>query len=203
MSQYSIWEGTDDEFARRMQEMIRASGGRIQVISAYRSVERQAQLYADAVRKYGSEAAARKWVAPPGRSNHNRGLAVDLSYTGDGREWAHQNAYRFGLHFPMDHEPWHIEPIGVRDGTYNRNEQWIDAYTDPPLGVPPAVGRPKTMEDQFMILTSMLMSPSSVEDMMTSSQELDQPDLVVPGLESAYKSNASAKDQTDGANQFQ
>ncbi|WP_019403037.1 MULTISPECIES: M15 family metallopeptidase [unclassified Chelatococcus] len=93
----------------------------LRINSGYRSPERQAQLFDQALAKYGSEQAARKWVAPPGRSRHNFGMAVDLGYGQKGtpiydevRQWVHQNANRFGLHFPMAHEPWHVEPIGSR-----------------------------------------------------------------------------------------
>lgn len=87
----------------------------LRIISAFRPEARQAELYQQAVAKYGSEQAARKWVAPPGKSNHNHGLAVDLRFVNDAaREWAHANAKNHGLHFPMAHEPWHIEPVGAR-----------------------------------------------------------------------------------------
>lgn len=91
------------------------------IVSAYRSPERQKQLFDEAVAKYGSEAAARKWVAPPGRSKHNHGDAVDLAFGAKGtpeydaaRKYAHDNAAKYGLNFPMGHEPWHIEPLGAR-----------------------------------------------------------------------------------------
>ena len=107
-------KGLNAAFNSQLQRMIKDSGGRIKVNSGYRSPERQAQLFAAAVKKYGSEKAARKYVAPPGRSNHNHGLAADLGYTGDGEQWAHANAGRYGLVFPMGHEPWHVEPVGAR-----------------------------------------------------------------------------------------
>lgn len=119
----------DPAFQAALSAFIAASGGRISITSGYRSPERQAQLFADAVRRYGSEEAARKWVAPPGRSNHGRGVAADLSFSdAAAREWAHQNAGRFGLSFPMGWEPWHIEPIGARSSSHR------DAYTTPPDG---------------------------------------------------------------------
>lgn len=87
----------------------------VKITSAFRSVERQAEIFSDAVRKYGSEAAARKWAAPPGRSMHNHGLAADLKFGGPSvQSWFHQNAGRFGLGFPMGWEPWHIEPANAR-----------------------------------------------------------------------------------------
>lgn len=93
--------------------------------SAYRSPERQAELWAEALRKYGSEAEARKWVAPPGNSYHNKGQAVDLAWNGGAfanapkevQDWVHANAGKYGMYFPMGHEPWHIEPVGTRGGT--------------------------------------------------------------------------------------
>lgn len=93
-------------FASRVQALIEASGGRVQPGSGYRTYEEQARLYE--LYKAGKGNLA----APPGHSNHNHGLAMDLR--GD-LEWAHQNAHRFGLHFPLldQDEPWHVEPIGV------------------------------------------------------------------------------------------
>ena len=114
-------EGLNETFKTRITQMISslppALQGQVLVFSAYRSPEHQARLYADAIKKYGSEAAARKWVAPPGKSNHNHGVAIDLRYSSDAaRRWMHENAARFGLEFPMAHEPWHIEPAGLRGG---------------------------------------------------------------------------------------
>lgn len=51
-----------------------------------------------------------KMVARPGHSNHEKGLAADIS---GNLPCAHANAARFGLVFPMGYEPWHIEPIGA------------------------------------------------------------------------------------------
>lgn len=89
----------------------------LRLSSGYRSPERQAQLYAEALKKYGSPEAARKWVAPPGRSNHNHGQAADLKYLSPAaRQWAHANAPKFGLAFPLANEPWHIELASARGG---------------------------------------------------------------------------------------
>lgn len=112
-------EGLDGRFAgslaalfREAPESVRAGLG---INSAFRSPERQAQLFEQALAKYGSPEAARKWVAPPGRSQHNHGSAVDLAFGNDvARRWVHDNAAQYGLTFPMGHEPWHIEPAGAR-----------------------------------------------------------------------------------------
>lgn len=89
----------------------------VRIGSGFRSNEHQAQLFQNAVRKYGSVAAARKWVAPPGHSQHNKGNAADLEFlTPEAKAWVHANAERYGLAFPMGYEPWHIEIATARGG---------------------------------------------------------------------------------------
>lgn len=113
--------GLDGGFNNSLAAMFAGAPPEIQsqlrIMSAYRSPERQQQLWDDALVKYGSPEAARKWVAPPGNSKHNHGQAVDLRFLGDeAKKWVHANAGQYGLYFPMAHEPWHIEPVGSRDG---------------------------------------------------------------------------------------
>lgn len=112
-------DGLSPEFQRDLVALFKAMPDdicvQVRIMSGYRSVARQRELFEAAVRKYGSPAAAHRWVAPPGRSKHNIGLAVDLTYATDlARVWVHANARRFGLHFPMSWENWHIEPIAAR-----------------------------------------------------------------------------------------
>lgn len=145
--------------------MIAASGGRLRIVSGYRSVERQAQLWANAVKRYGSEKAARKWVAPPGKSNHNHGAAGDI---GPGKGLSKEQAYaliqqlapKFGLHTPMPWEPWHVEEV---DG-----ESDPEAYTDPPDDFTPT--DPTT--EKMSILSNMLGGGSA--DPMEALMELVQ-----------------------------
>lgn len=100
-----------------LQMMAEAPDGYLTINSAYRSPELQRQLWDDAVRRYGSEAEARRWVAPPGRSQHNHGMAVDLGFSGpEATAWAHENAQRFGLSFPLSNEDWHLELASARGG---------------------------------------------------------------------------------------
>lgn len=111
--------GDTGVFQDRVDRMRRAAGAiglDIGVTSGTRTRERQQQLFDAAVEKYGSEEAARKWVAPPGTSMHEKGLAADLSFGPGAREWARANAGRFGLGFPMAHEPWHVEAVEARTG---------------------------------------------------------------------------------------
>lgn len=119
-------EGMNPEFRTRLAKMMRSAppeiGQYLGIYSGYRSKERQAELFNAAVKKYGSEAAARKWVAKPGHSRHQHGTAVDIAYKGQSLkhaprhviEWLHENASQYGLHFPLSWENWHVEMMGSR-----------------------------------------------------------------------------------------
>jgi hypothetical protein len=112
----------DGDFATRLARFAAAAPQPLTIQSGYRDNDRQAGLWQKALEKYGSADEARKWVAPPGHSMHNKGEAVDLGFGGDGLgkgnpqliQWAHDNAANYGLTFPLSNENWHIEPIGAR-----------------------------------------------------------------------------------------
>jgi hypothetical protein len=115
--------GMDGKFGQSLAGMVQSAPPEIQkqlqIISGFRSPETQQRLWDQALAKYGSAEAARKWVAPPGNSKHGDGVAVDFRFLSpEAKTWVHQNATQFGIHFPLAHEPWHAEPIGSRDGTY-------------------------------------------------------------------------------------
>jgi hypothetical protein len=76
------------------------------VNSGYRPAWYQKRLFDAAVKKYGSEEAARKWVAPPGKSRHGKKGgqgAVDVSL-GEQLDASTDRLYR-----PMNWEPWHVQ----------------------------------------------------------------------------------------------
>ena len=126
--------GMKDGFAGKLANLIQSAPPEIQaglgIYSGARSNERQAELWQAALVKYGSAEAARKWVAPPGKSNHNHGNAADLSFNGKSLKhapqevvsWVHNNAGRFGLKFPLANENWHIEDSGTRGGKHAEGE---------------------------------------------------------------------------------
>ena len=96
-----------------VEKLVASSGGAVYVTSGYRSIREQQVLWADALRRYGSAEAADDWVAPPGHSMHEKGMAVDLG--GDLRlAAALVEQVGLPLHRPLPHEPHHFELVGTR-----------------------------------------------------------------------------------------
>lgn len=83
------------------------------ITSGFRSEDRQATLFAEAIKKYGSETEAAKWVLPARLSHHPHGLAIDVNYPGDpiGAKWLEDNGARFGLCRVYANEWWHFEGV--------------------------------------------------------------------------------------------
>ena len=113
------FSGMKPDFSSALERMFQSAPenirSQLRVMSGYRSPERQQQLWNQALEKYGSPEAARKWVAPPGNSQHNHGTAADLRYLDpEALKWAHANAPQYGLAFPLSNENWHIELAGAR-----------------------------------------------------------------------------------------
>jgi len=82
------------------------------VNSGYRPAWYQKRLWDEAVKKYGSEQAASKWVARPGTSRHGQkggNGAADVS-NGEQLDASSDRLYR-----PMSWEAWHMQLAGTRD----------------------------------------------------------------------------------------
>jgi D-alanyl-D-alanine carboxypeptidase len=108
------------------------AGYQLMVKSAYRSEDDQRALYARFVKAYGRDVAA-TLAAPPGTSEHQTGLALDVGLVGlpddqvfggtPASQWVADNAHRFGfiLRYPpakaaitgYANEPWHLRYVGV------------------------------------------------------------------------------------------
>ncbi len=125
-----------DEAAQALEELFAAAsdeaGHTLRAVSGYRSYSKQSVLFARK-RKSVGEARARLLVAPPGASEHQLGLAVDIagktnatlsSAFGKSREgiWVANNAHRFGfiIRYKAEwtaitgyaYEPWHLRYVG-------------------------------------------------------------------------------------------
>lgn len=94
-----------------------ADGVRVVINSGWRSPRRQAQLFREAVSKYGSKEAAARWVAPTDTSSHVRGDAVDIGPE-EARAWLSRHGAVYGLCQTYRNEPWHYElrPAAARRG---------------------------------------------------------------------------------------
>jgi D-alanyl-D-alanine carboxypeptidase len=97
-------------------------------VSGYRSADRQKQIFDNRVQAEG-EVSAREYVALPGESEHQTGLAMDVGRLegnfGQSKEgkWLRDNAHNFGfiLRYPegkehitkINYEPWHFRYVGI------------------------------------------------------------------------------------------
>ncbi|WHX98935.1 M15 family metallopeptidase [Neobacillus sp. DY30] len=121
-------------------------------ISGYRSYIRQKSLFEAEVNRVGIEKAAEA-VAIPGASEHQSGLAMDISSksnklylneafadTAEGK-WLKDNAHRFGfvLRYPKEkiditnymYEPWHFRYVGIKAATIMYEHNWtLEEYFD-------------------------------------------------------------------------
>jgi hypothetical protein len=98
-----------------MQAAAAQAGYSIGITSGYRTEAQQAKLRVSngCPDVYQSPASScRVPTAIPGSSNHNHGLAIDISGNKAAKAWVAQNAAQFGLGLPVRGEDWHIELIG-------------------------------------------------------------------------------------------
>ena len=95
------------------QAAAKAAGFNIRITSGFRSQQLQERLFSDAIKKYGSEKEASKWVLPKDISHHPWGIAIDVNYPGDRKavKWLEDNGYSFGLCRVYLNEWWHFEPV--------------------------------------------------------------------------------------------
>lgn len=87
----------------------KAEGVTLTLTSGHRPRADQEELWADGLRKYGTAAEARKWVAVPWESAHVRGLAVDAGPNPATMAWLEAHQDQFGLCRRFSNEPWHFE----------------------------------------------------------------------------------------------
>ena len=108
--------GLDRTFEVRFlaaQAAAKLAGFYIRITSGFRSQQLQERLFNNAVKKYGSENEASKWVLPKDVSHHPWGIAIDVNYPGDRKavKWLEDNGSSFGLCRVYENEWWHFEPV--------------------------------------------------------------------------------------------
>lgn len=132
----------DETAAKALEELFQvAKSENINLIgsSAYRSYKSQVRVLKDEISSKGVD-YANKYVAKPGKSEHQSGLSIDVTNearcfdkTSPEARWLANNAHRFGfiLRYPegkeditgYNYEPWHIRYVG-KDAAreiYNKN----------------------------------------------------------------------------------
>lgn len=128
---YSYGSGVDASAYAALQQLQNAAasnGHEMTLISGYRSYDYQASLYNGYVMMDG-QAAADRYSARPGYSEHQTGLAFDIGkldqnygYSPAG-QWLAQHAHEYGfiIRYPQGkehvtgymYEPWHVRYLGV------------------------------------------------------------------------------------------
>jgi D-alanyl-D-alanine carboxypeptidase len=114
----------------------KSAGIDLKVVSAYRSYDLQASIYASYVQQYGVD-KANTFSAQPGHSQHQLGTAIDFSTqeihydlnqdfaNTKAGQWLQTNAYKYGFYisYPKgqdsitgyEFEPWHYRYVGVQN----------------------------------------------------------------------------------------
>ena len=122
----------------------------IDIMSGYRDYYYQEKIYNKLVKEMGLNYAFR-YIAMPGASEHQTGLAIDICiYRSDKAyvekqltdfeeiAWLEQNAHRFGfiLRYPKDmedvtgynYEPWHFRYVGNKASYLYYNDLVLEEY---------------------------------------------------------------------------
>ena len=126
------------EAAAALREMFKAckeeTGRQLLSISGYRSYAKQEGIYKRKLRAVKHNVAkAQEYVAPPGASEHQTGMAMDIGQKHkihlevsfrdtQGGKWCRENCWRFGFILRYDEgweditgynfEPWHFRYVG-------------------------------------------------------------------------------------------
>lgn len=139
LTELSNGEKVDSRIYPELQEMFnaaRAEGIYPGVREGYRTAEEQQEILEDKIQAYMNEGysqaraerTAKEWVAIPGTSEHQLGIAVDINAdktkcsNDEVYAWLAENAYKYGfiLRYPQGkqettgtgYEPWHYRYVG-------------------------------------------------------------------------------------------
>lgn len=141
---------------QQMFDDARAEGIYPTISSSYRNAEEQQKMMDDKIEAFINEGNSRSkaaklakdWVARPGTSEHELGLALDInadksrSTNEEVYAWLEANSYKYGfiVRYPTEkskitgvsHEPWHFRYVGKKAAKeiYDRNiclEEYIES----------------------------------------------------------------------------
>ncbi len=137
-----------------MFDAARRDGLSLEVRSGYRTKESQQQVLDDKQAEFITEGysqreakkMAREWVALPGHSEHELGLAVDINAEDSGQKdelyhWLNENSWKYGFicRYPdnksdithVEHEPWHYRYVGKGHAkTIHEKGYCLEEYID-------------------------------------------------------------------------
>jgi len=135
-----------------------SDGVKLIICYGYRTLEQSQQLFEKQLKKqlsYGlsEEAAlaeAKRWVAPPGTSDHHTGLALDIVtpehqvlnhafFNTPAGQWMAEHSWEYGfvVRFPEDkqditgitYEPWHLRFVGKEHAAeMHKNNECLEEY---------------------------------------------------------------------------
>lgn len=144
LSKLSNGESVDTRILSSLQDMFdtaREDGIYPVVASGYRTEKVQKQIMEDKIASYKesgfsssqAKSMAKDWVATPGTSEHQLGIAVDIngdrvnSTSDEVYSWLNENSHLFGFirRYPPDkteitginNEPWHYRYVGIDAAT--------------------------------------------------------------------------------------
>lgn len=104
-------EGLRDDVAaawQRLRDKAAAANVKLCVQDGKRSVGQQEREFADAVRRFGTRELAAKYVLPPEKSMHVKGIAVDIQPIASA-VWVERNGREVGWCRRYANEQWHFE----------------------------------------------------------------------------------------------
>jgi zinc D-Ala-D-Ala carboxypeptidase len=133
----------------QMQDAASMMNVSLMPLSGFRDMAVQTVLFENQTMRQGSKAAAARWSAPPGYSEHHTGYAIDIadeqapdadlqmSFAGtDAYQWLLANASQFGFELSflpnniqgISYEPWHWRFVGsgraINVFAYAKSFEW-------------------------------------------------------------------------------
>ncbi|MGH3588766.1 MAG: D-alanyl-D-alanine carboxypeptidase family protein, partial [Pseudonocardia sp.] len=92
----------------RLRAAARQQGVQLCLNDGKRSAGQQQHELDDAVRRFGARDLALRYVLPPGKSMHVKGIAVDLQPLASAG-WVERHGRALGWCRRYENEPWHFE----------------------------------------------------------------------------------------------